>query len=179
MDNAEIKTALEKVLADKKKYPGAVVQMNDKNFKDLFADVQTWAEKNQKAKLEDNDKGKKRLAVVMHQQFPAKLQPVNKKIGPFSVNDLEPRPEQHHPTHTTLAETFSAKESAKVRDEVVLVLGLKDKNHPSHKNSFSDDQTLEKIITNVIDPVTGDEERSRVAKLLSRWYPKYKLTWRR
>lgn len=178
MDNAEIKTAIEKVLSDKKAYPGEVAQMGDKAFKELFDRVQTWAEKNGKAKLEDNDKGKKRLAVVIHQQFPKKLQPVNKKIGPFSVDDLNPRPEQHQPTYKTLDESFSAKESGKVRDEVVLVLDLKDKNHPSHKNSFSDPQTLEKIITNVIEPVKGTDERSRVEKLLKRWYPKYKLTWR-
>lgn len=145
----------------------------------MFDRVQTWAEKNGKVKLEDNDKGKKRLAVVIHQQFPKKLQPVNKKIGTFSVDDLDPRPEQHHPTHKTLDKTYSAKESAEVRDEVVLVLGLKDKNHPSHRNSFSSPQTLQKIIDNVIEPVTGSEERARVEKLLNRWYPKYPLTWRR
>ena len=177
MNDAEIKTGVESVLSDKKNAYTPKNQMGVDAFDKLFQRVNSWAETKHLTQLPGNTDGKKRLAVVMYQQLRDKFVAVNDKFGPFPLKDLGAVPKQVKPTYTNLKQEFNAKKSDEVRAEVVKVLDIDDKDHPTHHNSFDSPQTLEKIIINVITPVKSDRERKRVGQLLNDLYH-YTPTWR-
>jgi hypothetical protein len=177
MKDEDIKKALEDVLKDKGNgYPAkGKTLLGPAAFNTLFSRFTTSAEKLDLDAPADADR--KNLARVAYRDYPARFDAVNDKIGEFKVEDLAPRDKQATPQYTNLKEQFKAKDCKEVRSDVVKVLGIGNKTHDQHGANFSTPQTLRQIIDDVLVPIKGDKERTRIEKVLKHWYKGYAVVW--
>ena len=69
-----------------------------------------------------------------------------------------------------LTESLSSKEAAKLRAALCKKWGIENTSHKKHGSNFSGSQKLVDLIKDIVKPVTGKSERSRVQKLVIEMY---------